>query len=207
MKHLAQEFIQEKGRELVLISGAIIVILTLAFGYSYFVDGGDPYLPDEFSTLESKVDRELSNGLTITSEATANLNDLLKLELEGKKTEVLAEIGEARAPLAKITSTVTKLAADIESIAALVPQVKPRKAQGILSDAMIDAAVLGQNLLTFSQQMDTLYDGLEARAKGEESNEDYARLVQEVNAQVQGINNLRSRYNAAIDQLYQLTDV
>ncbi|MDP3953783.1 MAG: hypothetical protein Q8P99_03110, partial [bacterium] len=123
------------------------------------------------------------------------------------KTEVLAEIGEARTPLAKITSTVTKLAADIESIAALVPQVKPRKAQRILSDAMIDAAVLGQNLLTFSQQMDTLYDGLEARAKGEESNEDYARLVQEVNAQVQGINNLRSRYNAAIDQLYQLTDV
>ena len=208
MKELIKEFINEKGKELVFISGTIVVVLALVFGHSYITEGGEPYLPENLYSLESKIDRGLSRGLSITNKVTKDLNDLLELEREGKMTEVLAQINEAKEPLEDINSIVSRAAKSIEESAGLISQVKPKRAQRFLSDAMTHAAVLGQNLLAFSQQMDTLYAGLETRARGEGvADVEYARLVQDVNLRVQVINNIQNEYNRAMDQFYQLTDV
>ncbi|MEX2054150.1 MAG: hypothetical protein WD883_01230 [Candidatus Colwellbacteria bacterium] len=206
MKELAQEFIKEKGKELVFVSGTILVILAMAFGYSYLIEGGDPYVPEGLHRVESQLDKRLTQGLSITEDVTLDLNQFLELELQGNTAAILSKANEAKAPLAEINSIVSKAAEDIEDIAAVIPQIKPKIAQRALSDALTYAAILGQRLLTFSEQMDSLYVGLETRAKGEESIADYVRLVQEANVVVQEINSLRDQYNASMSQFYELTD-
>ncbi len=206
MKEAINQFIQEKGKELVFITGSAVVVLALAFGHALFTEGGDPYLPEGLLSARSRVNRAISDSLLITNEATDNLNELLKLETEGKTGEVLQKIGEYEAPLAEINPAVAKAAVDIEKIARLMPEVKPRGARAVLSDAMTRAAMIGQALLSFSQQMAVLYDGLEARVHGEEFSGDYASLVGGANAQVREINALYDQYEADMDRFKLLTD-
>jgi len=206
MKELLQEFIQERGKELVFISGAIVIALTLIFGYAYFVEGGDPFLPEGFKSTSSKVEGGVEDSLLITNEATANLNELLDLEVQGKTQEIRSNMGSYREPLGEIVPTVTELAEDIEKISTLISQVKPRRAQKIVSDAMSTAAIMGQRLLTFKENIDTLYEGLGDRINGGEVDGSYAVLVEEVNTQVRTINALYDQYNALMGQFRELTD-
>ncbi len=206
MKELIQELIQEKGRELVFITGVVIVVLALAFGYLYFMGEDDPLLPNGFLSTRSSINKNISDSFLITNKVTQNLNDLLELDAEDDKTEILANIGKYRGSLLEIQPTVEKMANGIEKISSMISEVRPKRAQEILSDALTNTAILGQTLLSFQQKMNVLYDGLEAKARGEEFAGDYTKLVNEVNDQVRDINSLYDSYQATMEEFNQLTN-
>lgn len=203
MEKIFKELIAEKKKELIAIGIALLLIAAGAIAVYSYAHGGNPFVPEEATEARGKINRTLSRGITVMENLVGNLNSLLRLESEGNKPEVLEQVPLYKNDLGKVEEVLANMPQDIQAVADRLPEVRPRNAGKILSEAMNAAAQASIELLRLRGDMASLYAGVEARAKGE-ATEDYNLIVDRVNRQVSLINSLYDEFKAKVETFKSL---
>jgi len=204
MKDIIREFIRVKGKELAGMGIAILLIAVGFLAFHFYTQGGDPFVPEEVTTTRAKINKSLSRGINDMEDTIDSLNELLILEKEGNKSEIIAKVPTYKTDMAQIGQSLLSMPQDIQIIADLLPQIRPRNASKPLEDALGAAAQASIELLHLRENMVALYDGLEAYARGEEVKE-YNLIVDRVNSQSKLINSLYDTFKTNIATFRKLT--
>ena len=204
MKDIIQELIRVKGKELAGMGIAILLIAAGFLAFHFYTQGGDPFVPEEVTTTRAKINKSLSRGINDMEDTIDSLNELLILEKEGNKSEIIAKVPTYKTDMAQIGQSLLTMPQDIQIIADLLPQIRPRNASKPLEDALGAAAQASIELLHLREDMVALYDGLEAYARGEEVKE-YNLIVDRVNSQSKLINSLYDTFKTNIATFRKLT--
>ena len=204
MKDLFKELILEKGKELAAM-GAVLLLVALGAAAIYlYTQGGTPFVPEEINSARSQISKDLVKSIKAAGDSNNNLKELLILESEGNTSEVLQKAPIYKADLSKIEEPLLDMPQEIQTVADHIPEVRPRSAGKALSGAMNAAAQASMELLRLRQDSVSLYDGLEARARGEEFKE-YKTIADRIKRQGDLINSLYDEFKAKIDTFKTLT--
>ncbi|KKU21001.1 MAG: hypothetical protein UX31_C0023G0008 [Candidatus Nomurabacteria bacterium GW2011_GWA1_46_11] len=204
MKDLFKELILEKGKELAAM-GAVLLLVALGAAAIYlYTQGGTPFVPEEINSARSQISKDLVKSIKAAGDSNNNLKELLILESEGNTSEVLQKAPIYKVDLSKIEEPLLDMPQEIQTVADHIPEVRPRSAGKALSGAMNAAAQASMELLRLRQDSVSLYDGLEARARGEEFKE-YKTIADRIKRQGDLINSLYDEFKAKIDTFKTLT--
>ena len=204
MKDLFKELILEKGKELAAM-GAVLLLVALGAAAIYlYTQGGTPFVPEEVGTARAQVAKDLLKSIRAAEDSSSKLKELLTLESEGNTSEVLQKAPIYKVDLSKIEEPLLDMPQEIQTVADHIPEVRPRSAGKALSGAMNAAAQASMELLRLRQDSVSLYDGLEARARGEEFKE-YKTIADRIKRQGDLINSLYDEFKAKIDTFKTLT--
>ena len=204
MKDLFKELILEKGKELAAM-GAVLLLVALGAAAIYlYTQGGTPFVPEEINSARSQISKDLVKSIKAAGDSNNNLKELLILESEGNTSEVLQKAPIYKVDLSKIEEHLLDMPQEIQTVADHIPEVRPRSAGKALSGAMNAAAQASMELLRLRQDSVSLYDGLEARARGEEFKE-YKTIADRIKRQGDLINSLYDEFKAKIDTFKTLT--
>ena len=204
MEGVIKELIAEKGRELAVMGMAIILVVAGTIAFHFYTQGGNPFVPEEITSNISKIDRSLSRGISIMEDAANNLNELFRLEKEGNTSEVTQKIFTYKNDLEKMREVFVDMPKDLQTVDDQVSQVRPRVAGKSLSEALNTAAQVAIELLRLREDTIALYDGLEARIRGEET-KGYNLMVDRATNQGKLINSLYQGFQDAVSTFEDLT--
>ncbi len=204
MKNVIQELIAEKGRELAAMGIALLLVAAGVLAAHFYTQGGSPFVPEEITATRAEINKALSKGINAMEDTISNLNELLRLEKEGNTSEIIQKVPVYKTDLAKVGQVLLNMPQDIQTIADLISQVRPRSAGKPLSEAMGQAAQASIELLRLREDMVVLYDDLDARARGEKT-EEYNLIVDRVNRQGSLINSLYDEFHTKIAEFRDLT--
>ncbi|MCR4260722.1 MAG: hypothetical protein NUV96_00025, partial [Candidatus Colwellbacteria bacterium] len=169
MKGLIKELVAEKGRELTVMGIAILLVAAGIIAFHFYSQGGDSFVPEEVTSNISKIEHSISRGINIMEDAADNLNELFDLEKGGNTSEITQKISTYKSDLAKMREVFIDVPGDLQAVDDQISQIRPRIAGKPLSEALNAAAQVSIELLRLREDTITLYDGLGARIRGEET--------------------------------------
>ncbi|KKU18037.1 MAG: hypothetical protein UX29_C0021G0013 [Parcubacteria group bacterium GW2011_GWA2_46_10] len=185
--------------------GAVLLLVALGAAAIYlYTQGGTPFVPEEINSARSQISKDLVKSIKAAGDSNNNLKELLILESEGNTSEVLQKAPIYKVDLSKIEEPLLDMPQEIQAVADHIPEVRPRSAGKALSGAMNAVAQASMELLRLRQDSVSLYDGLEARARGEEFKE-YKTIADRIKRQGDLINSLYDEFKAKIDTFKTLT--
>ena len=205
-----RELTAEHKKEWTLVAITLIATGILVSGFYFLpkltnkIKSANTSVPEEINSARSQISKDLVKSIKAAGDSNNNLKELLILESEGNTSEVLQKAPIYKVDLSKIEEPLLDMPQEIQTVADHIPEVRPRSAGKALSGAMNAAAQASMELLRLRQDSVSLYDGLEARARGEEFKE-YKTIADRIKRQGDLINSLYDEFKAKIDTFKTLT--
>ena len=217
MESDTKEFIEKHKKDFVMIAIAMLSTFVLVGGLRYIsgttVSSGSltasVYVPIEFLEARSRAANAADKLVDLTEQSAANLSSISGADQRGDYVRglelVTAEIERGN----DIRNTAVDLSEELLDMAKGLAIVTPKEATAVGFAAVTTGIELVQRLISYNNNLQELFNTLEARLQNEGDEYTRARineLIGALNEEAVVINNLGSEYKALMIQFDGLTN-
>lgn len=203
MKTDWQEYFKEHRKELI----ALIAIATLIAGGTFLAlavfEGGDGYVPEEFTEIRGKVEQSLNRALGHTEDALTRLAEILELESSGNTTRLYVQLDENVEELEALTGALVSTPGNIEKLLGLMGDVRPRAAQARVTEGLTVAALMVQEYVELRDSIRAIQDGIRARVEDGTPRGEFS--LNPIQVKISRIEALRGEYIRLMSEFDTLT--
>ena len=194
-------------KKLRMIGGAVVLIFVLAFIAYIASPLARNHIPDEFDQSR-QLSASIANGIVgMVQESTGNLKAVRDAEHEGEGLKALDAVLAATQQTRQISDKASDLARELEKMANQIVSISPDKAAQTALVAISSETALLNQVLVYNGNLNKLLFMLRERfIQGTVTLDEVNKVIEELNATADSINNLNVQYRQlmeSFDQYYK----
>ena len=217
MKNETKEFIENHKKEFVLIAITILSTFVIIGGLR-FMSGeaasrvpltASIYVPVEFLEARIRAANAADKLINLTELSAANLSSISGADQRGDYVRGLELVATEIERNREIRNTGVDLSEELRDMAINLATVSPKEATAVGLTAVTTGIELVQRLVSYNNNLQELFNTLNARLQNEEDENTRERineLISALNEEATVINNLGSEYKALMIQFDVLTN-
>lgn len=190
---------------------AFFIVLT-GLGIYRFWFGGERVVPIAFSQSRIEAAKVADNIARLSSLSLGNLEVIAKHDREKNYEEALKILQEELARNREARVEAMKLSNHLDQMAKSLPEIKPRRAQSLATEAVGQEINLINHLITRNELLQQLFELLEAKFKNSPSTDSgqadegqIKDLINKINDEAIAINRLNYQFNSTMERFDAFT--
>ncbi len=182
-------------------------IVLVGFGVYRFWFGGERLVPVVFSQSRIEAAKVADDISRLSSLSLGNLEVISRYDQERQYEEALRVAAEELARNREARVEAMKLSNYLDQMAKVLPEIKPRRAQSLATEAVGQEINLINHLIIRNELLQQLFELLEAKFKnsGQAENSTIKELVEKINNEAIAINRLNFQFNSTMERFDALT--
>ena len=181
-------------------------IVLIGLGAYRFWFSGERVVPAGFSQARIEAAKVADNIVRLSSLSLGNLEVIAKYDREKNYQEALKVVPEELARNRQARGEAIKLSNYLDQMAKALPEIKPRRAQGLATEAVGQEISLINHLIIRNELLQQLFEILGEKFKNNGSpNGELKQLINKVNEEAVSINRLNFQFNSTMEKFDALT--
>lgn len=190
-----------KGKNLNWLWLAVLGVMIFLAGRYFFFQ--PEVLPTEFIDARLRGAKTAQKIVSLSNGSLDSLNQIARQDREGNSSEALILISNQLIQNRDIHKEAIALSSELGKMASNLPVIRPSRAQRIATEAVSYEVALVSRLVGYNEFIRRLFEILEAKFTGKlvDADGQVGTLISQINEEREAINDLDSKFNAAMAEL------
>jgi hypothetical protein len=175
-----------------------VVLAISVVAFIFFPRHG--FVPVEFSEARIYGAETAQKIVALSDKSITALEEIAALDSAGEIPEALIRISKELSEISIIRDEAVALASQLERMAKLIPEIRPKKAREAATEAISAEVALVSRLISYNDALVKLFTVLEDKFQNKTSSDSKVEeLLNKMNEEARAINEFNRIFNNAID--------
>lgn len=195
---------QGYGIKILLIVFIAICLAMVYFSVRYFLQKS--LVPEDFINARQQSSLIASEINSLINGSLENLNQIAEKDRDYQFSSALALVKKEQKNIDIVKNSAVELIKQLGKIAEIAPNINPKKARDVILSAVSEEISLASRLVIYNSYFSGLLETLKLKFSGDIKYDasDVQILIQNMNNEVIGINNLNQSFNKKMEEFDEI---
>jgi len=177
-----------------------LLIILIVYFVLRFVGATPRTVPEEFLKARGQASLIASEIVLISNNSTADFNQIVQLDNQGKYTDALNLISQELEKNREARSKAINLSVELANMAKNLDKISPLSDGQIALEAISSETALISRLINYNDYLNQLLEILQQKFLGKISGDNIPEIVSKINDEVKAINDLNQQFNDVMNR-------